>query len=181
MKSMHCSLRPLHVNSWLLCFVPQVRLHIGLQHENIIDLYAAWQEAGNVVLVQVGWDGAVACHSRSKHTLAHACLRMQRRPAQARLAPKLPCSACMRLGALSPEAQGLQHVHPAGPARAAPCVNLNQSSMLPLLQEFAGHGDLWSFIDSNSGRLTERVTVSLVLQPFLRGLQFLHSAGIAHR
>ena len=50
-----------------------------------------------------------------------------------------------------------------------------------MLQEFAGHGDLWSFIDSNSGRLTERVTVSLVLQPFLRGLQFLHSSGIAHR
>jgi hypothetical protein len=34
--------------------LPQVRLHIGLQHENIITLYAAWQEAGNVVLVQVG-------------------------------------------------------------------------------------------------------------------------------
>jgi hypothetical protein len=31
----------------------QVRLHIGLQHENIISLHAAWQEAGNVVLVQV--------------------------------------------------------------------------------------------------------------------------------
>lgn len=77
----------------------EVRLHIGLQHENVITLYAAWQEAGNVVLVQ----------------------------------------------------------------------------------EFAGQGDLWSFIDNNSGRLTERMTVSLVLQPFLRGLQFLHSAGIAHR
>lgn len=179
---MHCSLRPLHVNSWLLCFVPQVRLHIGLQHENIIDLYAAWQEAGNVVLVQVGWDGAVVCHSSSKHTLAHACLRMQRRPGWR---PSYPaahasawvhyqqkpraCSMCTQQGLRGPLACG------------APCVNLNQSSMLPLLQEFAGHGDLWSFIDSNSGRLTERVTVSLVLQPFLRGLQFLHSAGIAHR
>lgn len=36
----------------LLCPL-QVRLHCGLQHENIISLYAAWQEAGNVVLLQV--------------------------------------------------------------------------------------------------------------------------------
>ncbi|KAF6254945.1 kinase-like domain-containing protein [Scenedesmus sp. NREL 46B-D3] len=52
----------------------EVRLHIGLNHENIILLYAAFQEAGHVVMVQ----------------------------------------------------------------------------------EFAGGGDLWSFIDANSGRLTER-------------------------
>jgi serine/threonine protein kinase len=49
------------------------------------------------------------------------------------------------------------------------------------LQEYAGQGDLWAFIDSNGGRLPERVTVSLVLQPFLRALQFLHSSGIMHR
>ncbi|WIA40877.1 hypothetical protein OEZ86_004542 [Tetradesmus obliquus] len=77
----------------------EVRLHIGLDHENIISLYAAFQEAGNVVMVQ----------------------------------------------------------------------------------EFAGGGDLWSFMDANSGRLTERVTVSLVLQPFLRAIHYLHTAGIAHR
>lgn len=59
------------------------------------------------------------------------------------------------------------------------CANLWFSA--GALQEFAGQGDLWSFIDNNSGRLTERVTVSLVLQPFLRGLQYLHSTGIAHR
>jgi hypothetical protein len=53
--------------------------------------------------------------------------------------------------------------------------------LVNVLQEFAGGGDLWSFIDQNSGRLTERVTVSLVLQPFLRAVQYLHSAGIAHR
>lgn len=31
----------------------EVRLHIGLDHENIISLYVAFQEAGEVVLVQV--------------------------------------------------------------------------------------------------------------------------------
>jgi hypothetical protein len=54
-------------------------------------------------------------------------------------------------------------------------------SLQRFLQEFAGGGDLWSFIDANSGRLTERVTVSLVLQPFLRAVHYLHTAGIAHR
>lgn len=49
------------------------------------------------------------------------------------------------------------------------------------LQEYAGGGDLWSYIDTNSGRLSERVTVSLVLQPFLKALQYLHYAGIIHR
>jgi hypothetical protein len=38
----------------LLSLPLQVRLHIGLDHENIISLYAAFQEAGNVVMVQVG-------------------------------------------------------------------------------------------------------------------------------
>jgi hypothetical protein len=37
----------------LLLLLLQVRLHIGLDHENIISLYAAFQEAGNVVMVQV--------------------------------------------------------------------------------------------------------------------------------
>ena len=37
----------------MLLSVLQVRLHCGLQHENVISLYAAWQEAGNVVLLQV--------------------------------------------------------------------------------------------------------------------------------
>jgi hypothetical protein len=40
--------------SFLLLLLLQVRMHIGLDHENIISLYAAFQEAGNVVMVQVG-------------------------------------------------------------------------------------------------------------------------------
>eukprot|EP00775_Hariotina_reticulata_P007638 gene7638-7840_t len=77
----------------------EVRLHVALQHENIIKLHAAFQEVGSVVLVQ----------------------------------------------------------------------------------EFATGGDLWAFMDTNSGRLTEQMTVSLVLQPFLRALHYLHASGIAHR
>lgn len=38
----------------------EVRLHMGLQHENIIQLYASWQEAGNVVLLQVSRGKACA-------------------------------------------------------------------------------------------------------------------------
>jgi hypothetical protein len=49
------------------------------------------------------------------------------------------------------------------------------------VQEFATGGDLWSFMDTNSGRLTEQMTVSLVLQPFLRALHYLHASGIVHR
>lgn len=58
------------VNASLTCFAPlfnvlcymQVRLHIGLQHENVIGLYAAWQEAGNVVMVQVRHDAVPVRH-----------------------------------------------------------------------------------------------------------------------
>lgn len=39
----------------------QVRLHIGLDHENIISLYAAFQEAGNVVMVQVRAQQTLCC------------------------------------------------------------------------------------------------------------------------
>lgn len=44
-----------------------------------------------------------------------------------------------------------------------------------LVQEYADGGDLWSVITANSGRLSERLTVSLVLQPFLMALYYLHT------
>lgn len=51
----------------------------------------------------------------------------------------------------------------------------------PASQEYASGGDLWSYIESQGGRLTERVAVSLVLQPFLTALLHLHASGTAHR
>jgi aurora kinase len=50
-----------------------------------------------------------------------------------------------------------------------------------LVQEYAGGGDLWAFLQANSGHLGERTCVALVLQPFLLALHYLHSRGISHR
>eukprot|EP00798_Chlamydomonas_sp_ICE-L_P012871 gene12871-5377_t len=77
----------------------EVRLHASLQHENIIHLYAAFQEGDKVVMVE----------------------------------------------------------------------------------EYAGGGDLFSLMQKYGGRLSERMTVSLVMEPFIRVIQFLHSKGVAHR
>jgi aurora kinase len=48
----------------------EVRLHVALQHENIIGLYAAWQEAGNVVLLQASHRGVAGlnCLAIGEHT-----------------------------------------------------------------------------------------------------------------
>jgi aurora kinase len=40
-----------------------------------------------------------------------------------------------------------------------------------MVQEYADGGDLFSLLQRYGGRLSERVTVSLVLEPFLRVLQ----------
>jgi hypothetical protein len=40
-----------------------------------------------------------------------------------------------------------------------------------MVQEFADGGDLFSLLQKYGGRLSEHVTVSLVLEPFLRVLQ----------
>lgn len=50
-----------------------------------------------------------------------------------------------------------------------------------LVQEYAEGGDLFAFMSRQAGRMTERMAVSLVLQPFLAALHYLHTAGIAHR
>ncbi len=40
---------------------------------------------------------------------------------------------------------------------------------------------MFSLLHKYGGRLTERVAVQLVLDPFLRVLHYLHTRGIAHR
>jgi serine/threonine protein kinase len=50
-----------------------------------------------------------------------------------------------------------------------------------MVQEYAGGGDLFGLLQRYGGRLSERVAVQLVLEPFLRVLQHLHARGIAHR
>ncbi|GBF93487.1 aurora protein [Raphidocelis subcapitata] len=50
-----------------------------------------------------------------------------------------------------------------------------------LVQEYADGGDLFSLLQKYGGRLSERAAVALVLEPFLRVLQYLHTRGIVHR
>ncbi len=50
-----------------------------------------------------------------------------------------------------------------------------------LVQEWAARGDLLNFAHQQGGRLSERQAVSLVLQPFMLALAYLHSRGVAHR
>jgi hypothetical protein len=50
-----------------------------------------------------------------------------------------------------------------------------------MVQEYADGGDLFSLLQKYGGRLSERVTVSLVLEPFLRVLQVQARAASGHR
>ncbi len=50
-----------------------------------------------------------------------------------------------------------------------------------LVQEYADGSDLFTLLHKYGGRLTERLAVQLVLEPFLRVLQYLHSRAIIHR
>ncbi len=50
-----------------------------------------------------------------------------------------------------------------------------------LVQEYADGQDLFSMLHKYGGRLSERLAVQLVLEPFLRVLQYLHSRAIIHR
>ena len=77
----------------------EVRLHAGLQHENVVKLYAAFKEGDRVVMVQ----------------------------------------------------------------------------------EYADGGDLFSLLQKYGGRLGEKAAVQMVLEPFLRVLQYLHTRSIVHR
>lgn len=48
-------------------------------------------------------------------------------------------------------------------------------------QEYADGADLFSVMQKYGGRLSERLAVQLVLEPFMRVLHYLHSRGIIHR
>ncbi len=50
-----------------------------------------------------------------------------------------------------------------------------------LVQEFAEGGDLFALMSRQAGKMTERMVVALVLQPFLAAMQYMHTCGIAHR
>ncbi|KXZ43316.1 hypothetical protein GPECTOR_94g638 [Gonium pectorale] len=50
-----------------------------------------------------------------------------------------------------------------------------------LVQEYADGADLFTLLHKYGGRLSERLAVQLVLEPFLRVLQYLHSRAIIHR
>ena len=49
------------------------------------------------------------------------------------------------------------------------------------MQEYADGADLFSVMQKYGGRLSERLAVQLVLEPFMRVLHYLHSRGIIHR
>ena len=52
---------------------------------------------------------------------------------------------------------------------------------LPCPQEYAEGADLFTILQRYGGRLSERLAVQLVLDPFMRVLNYLHSRGIIHR
>ncbi len=50
-----------------------------------------------------------------------------------------------------------------------------------MVQEYADGGDLFALLHKYGGRLSERIAVQMVLDPFLRVLQYTHTRGIIHR
>eukprot|EP00955_Chlamydomonas_euryale_P001318 15404-Chlamydomonas_euryale.AAC.3 len=50
-----------------------------------------------------------------------------------------------------------------------------------MVQEYADGADLFSVMQRYGGRMSERLTVQLVLEPFLKVLTHLHARGIIHR
>lgn len=50
-----------------------------------------------------------------------------------------------------------------------------------MVEEYADGADLFTLLHKYGGRLSERLAVQMVLEPFMRVLQFLHSRGIIHR
>ena len=49
------------------------------------------------------------------------------------------------------------------------------------MQEYADGCDLFNVMQKHGGRLSERLAVQMVLDPFIRVLHYLHSRGIIHR
>ncbi|KAF8058460.1 hypothetical protein HT031_005584 [Scenedesmus sp. PABB004] len=56
-----------------------------------------------------------------------------------------------------------------------------EGDFVVLVQEYASGGNLFELLQKYGGRLSEHVAVQLVLEPFLRVLQYLHTRGIIHR
>ncbi|WIA10385.1 hypothetical protein OEZ85_010577 [Tetradesmus obliquus] len=50
-----------------------------------------------------------------------------------------------------------------------------------MVQEYADGGDLFNLLQKYGGCLSERIAVQMVLDPFLRVLQYLHTRAIIHR
>ena len=50
-----------------------------------------------------------------------------------------------------------------------------------MVQEYADGADLFTVLHKYGGRLSERLAVQLVLDPFMRVLHYLHTKGIIHR
>jgi serine/threonine protein kinase len=49
------------------------------------------------------------------------------------------------------------------------------------VQEYADGRDLFTLLHKYGGKLSERLAVQLVLDPFLRVLHYLHTNNIIHR
>jgi serine/threonine protein kinase len=56
-----------------------------------------------------------------------------------------------------------------------------EGDLVVLVLEHCDGGDLFGLLQRYGGRLTEKVAVQLVLEPFLRVLNYLHARGIVHR
>lgn len=69
-------------------------------------------------------------------------------------------------------------------ASSAPRLTLHpplQTDFCILVQDYASNGDLYSQLHKQRLRLSEKKLVSLVMQPCLEALAYLHSRNIIHR
>ena len=59
--------------------------------------------------------------------------------------------------------------------------SFQEGEKIVLVEEYVDGCDLFTLLHRYGGRMTERLAVQLVLEPFLTVLDFLHSKGIIHR
>eukprot|EP00798_Chlamydomonas_sp_ICE-L_P015342 gene15342-21429_t len=59
--------------------------------------------------------------------------------------------------------------------------SFQEGDKVVLVQEYAGGSDLFHIMHKFGGKVNERLAVQMVLEPFLKVLNFLHSKGIVHR
>jgi serine/threonine protein kinase len=59
--------------------------------------------------------------------------------------------------------------------------SFQEGEKVVMVQEYADGSDLFALLHKYGGRLSERLAVQMILDPFLRVLQYLHSRGIMHR